>query len=64
MRWGLEVAKLDRVKSGVSTEPSGDAKDLYLPLGYVKVGAVTVKDKEEPPNHVGAMFLEHDIEPL
>ena len=64
MRWGLEVAKLDRVKSGVSTEPSGDAKDLYLSLGYVKVGVVAVKDEEEPPNHVGAMFLEHDLDPL
>ena len=64
MRWGLDIANIDRVKSGVSTEPSGDAKDLYLSLGYVKVGVVIVKDAEEPPNQVGAMFLEHDVDSM
>ncbi|KAE9364264.1 hypothetical protein N431DRAFT_388255, partial [Stipitochalara longipes BDJ] len=57
MRWGLTLAEFDGAKIGVSTEPSGDAKELYLSLGFVK-------DEKEPPNQVGALFLEHNFETI
>jgi GNAT superfamily N-acetyltransferase len=57
LEWGLALARIDGVKAGVCTGFAGDAKHLYLSLGFVKIGEVSVKDEQDPSKQIEIAFF-------
>jgi N-acetylglutamate synthase-like GNAT family acetyltransferase len=58
LNWGLALAEKDGVNTGVIANTA--AVGLYLALGFVRIGKITLEDEEEPPNKVDGILLTYD----
>lgn len=56
VNWGMELARLDRVKQGVIAACMGEK--LYLSRGYEKLDDVAAVDERDPEQHVRVGVLE------
>ena len=59
VKWGMKLARIDKVKQGVSATKMG--KDLYQKLGWQYLTEIHIEGDETMPQGVSSTIMEYNL---